>query len=151
MDRALPNNMSYVRIWIHAVWATKYRQPVLHRDIRHTIFEHILTNGRSKGIFIDRANGYVDHAHALISLGSEQTIAKVIQLIKGESAYWINKTGITQAKFQWQDRYYAVSVSESQIETVRDYIDRQESHHQQRTFAEEYMEFALTHHLSTIE
>ena len=143
--------MSYVRIWIHAVWATKYRQPVLTKNIRHEIFEHILANGRSKGIFIDRANGYVDHIHTLISLGPEQTIAKVIQLIKGESAYWINKNHITPAKFQWQNRYYAVSVSESRIENVRGYIDRQESHHQQRTFAEEYTEFALTHHLSTIE
>jgi hypothetical protein len=44
-------------------------------------------------------------------------------------------------KLEWQDEYFAVSVSESAIDTVRAYIDNQFSHHQKRTFAEEYEEF----------
>jgi hypothetical protein len=43
--------------------------------------------------------------HCLISLGIEQTIEKVIQLIKGESSHWINKTGLCKTKFGWQDEY----------------------------------------------
>ena len=51
------------------------------------------------------------------------------------------KNQLTKDKFSWQDEYFAVSVSESKIELVRNYIKNQEKHHQHKTFAEEYQEF----------
>lgn len=135
--------MPYVRVWIHAVWATKDRQPLLDSSIRSTLFNHILENAKSKGIFLDRINGYVEHAHALISLGSNQTISKTLQLLKGESSFWINNNGLIKEKFEWQDEYFAVSLDESQLDAVRHYIDHQEDHHKQKTFAEEYKELIL--------
>ena len=55
-------------------------------------------------------------------MGVDQTIQKTMQLIKGESSFWINKNCLTKEKFEWQDEYFAVSVSESIIDNVRDYI-----------------------------
>jgi len=133
--------MPFIRVWIHAVWSTKNREPLLTAEIRKAVFDHILTNAKSKDIFISAINGYTDHVHCLISLGSEQTISKVIQLIKGESSFWINKTGLTPQKFEWQDEYFSVSISESQLEKVRGYIDRQEEHHKTASFQQEYSEF----------
>lgn len=63
-----------------------------------------------------------------------------MQLIKGESSFWINKNQLTKEKFEWQDEYFAVSVSESIIDKVRDYIKNQEEHHKKKTFQEEYDE-----------
>lgn len=63
-----------------------------------------------------------------------------MQLIKGESSFWINKNKLTKEKFEWQDEYFAVSVSESIIDKVRDYIKYQETHHKKKTFQEEYDE-----------
>jgi REP element-mobilizing transposase RayT len=74
-------------------------------------------------------------------LGTDQTIQKVMQLIKGESSFWINKNKLTIDKFEWQDEYFAVSVSESMVDKVRDYIKNQEEHHRKKTFQEEYDEF----------
>lgn len=79
--------------------------------------------------------------HYLISLGSGQNIDKVLMLLKGESSYWINKNKIFGRKFEWQDEYFAVSMSESAINRVRDYIREQENHHKKRSFNEEYQEF----------
>jgi REP element-mobilizing transposase RayT len=62
-------------------------------------------------------------------------------LIKGESSFWINKNKLTIEKFEWQDEYFAVSVSESMLDKVRDYIKNQEEHHRKKTFQEEYDEF----------
>lgn len=90
---------------------------------------------------MDCLNGYSDHIHCLISLNKEQTISKVAQLIKGESSYWINKNHLTKTKFYWQDDYWAVSVSESQFESVRNYIHNQEVHHKKKSFSEEVAEF----------
>jgi REP element-mobilizing transposase RayT len=82
-----------------------------------------------------------DHVHTLISLGSEQSISKVGMLLNGESSHWINKQNLTSLKFEWQDEYIAVSVSESNIEIVRRYILNQEDYHRRRSFSEEYDEF----------
>ena len=100
-------------------------------------------NAKEKGIFIDFVNGYSDHCHCLVSLGVDQTIQKVMQLIKGESSFWINKQGLTKSKFEWQDEYFAVSVSESVIDKVRVYIKNQEEHNNKKTFQQEYDEFII--------
>jgi REP element-mobilizing transposase RayT len=105
------------------------------------VWNHIRDNAKEKGIFIDFVNGYSDHCHCLVSLGVDQTIQKVMQLIKGESSFWINKNGLTKDKFEWQDEYFAVSVSESIIDKVREYIKNQEAHHSKKTFQDEYDEF----------
>ncbi len=44
-------------------------------------------------------------------------------------------------KFGWQDDYFAVSVSESQVETVVAYIKNQEKHHATKSFEQEVNEF----------
>jgi putative transposase len=130
--------MSYLNIWIHFVWATKNRAPLLTKNIRQDVFKHIKDNGSLKNIHIDFVNGYVEHVHCLVSLNQKQTIADVAQLMKGESSYWINKHKLTKEKFEWQDEYFAVSVSEKDVNKVREYIKNQEEHHSTTTFAKEY-------------
>ena len=101
----------------------------------------MIEHSRCNGIFIDCINGSNDHVHLLISLGSEQNISRVIQQIKGESTYWLNRNGMFPFRFCWQEDYFAVSVSESQIDTVRKYIEEQIEHHRVKSFADEYQEF----------
>ena len=130
--------MPFVKVYIHFVWSTKNREPFLEtKEIRDKFWFHIKDNAQKKGIFIDFVNGYSQHCHCLVSLGIDQTIQKTIQLIKGESSFWINKEGLTKYKFDWQDEYYAVSVSESMIEKVHNYIKNQELHHSTHSYDDE--------------
>ena len=133
--------MPFVRVWIHLVWSTKNRQPFLTKEIRNKVFSHIKENAKEKKIFLDCINGEVDHVHCLLSLGTDQNISKILMLLKGESSHWINENKLCKTPFEWQDEYFAVSVSESQIDAVRKYIAGQEEHHRKKTFAEEYDEF----------
>ncbi|WP_262152273.1 IS200/IS605 family transposase [Chryseobacterium foetidum] len=134
--------MPFIKIYIHIVFSTDNRTPFLNTtDLRVKVWKHIKENASDKGIFMDMVNGYCDHCHCLISLGSNQNIEKIVQLIKGESSYWINKNNLTKEKFSWQDEYFAVSVSESKIELVRNYIKNQEKHHQHKSFEDEFQEF----------
>ena len=132
--------MGYVKIWVHLVWTPKKRKAILTKDIREKLFNHIRENARKKGIYIDFINGYTDHVHCLISLGSSQSIDAVMQLIKGESSHWVNKNKILREKFEWQREYFAVSVSESGIDRVREYIKNQQEHHKKKSFDTEYNE-----------
>lgn len=133
--------MPYIKVYIHFVWSTKNRYPYLKTsEIRKAMWLHIIQNAREKGIFIDFINGYTDHCHCLVSLSSDQNISKIMQLIKGESTNWFNKQGFIKEKFQWQKEYFAISVSESILNRVRNYIKNQETHHQKKTFQDEYLE-----------
>ncbi|OQX76670.1 MAG: transposase [Bacteroidetes bacterium 4484_276] len=129
--------MPHLRVWIHYVWSTKKRKPLMTKNIRRQIFDHIRENAKTKNIHLDFINGYTEHVHCLISMNANQTLAEIAQLIKGESSFWINKNKLTREKFGWQRRYWAVSVSHSDVDRVRDYIKNQESHHQQQTYAKE--------------
>jgi putative transposase len=134
--------MPHISVYIHFVWSTKNREPFLKtKELREKMWRHILENSRKNEIFIDFINGYNDHCHCLVSLGAEQTMSKIMQLIKGESAFWFNKQEIIQKKLEWQDEYFAVSVSESQLNRVRNYLKNQEEHHSNKTFQDEYDEF----------
>ncbi len=133
--------MGYIKIWVHLVWTTKNREPVLAADIRKQVFDHIRENAVDKGIHIDFINGYLEHVHCLISLGSGQNIDKILMLLKGESSFWINKAKIISKKFEWQDDYFAVSVSQSAVNSVREYIRKQEEHHRKHPFEKEYNDF----------
>ena len=133
--------MGFVKIWVHLVWTTKNRRPLLTQEIRLDIFNHIRENAEKKGIYVDFINGYLEHVHCLISLKSSQNIDKIMMLLKGESSFWINKNKISLGKFEWQDDYFAVSVSESALNRVRNYIKNQENHHKRKSFNEEYQEF----------
>lgn len=133
--------MPYIKTYIHFVWSTKNRVPYLDsKELRQKVWQHIKENSKEKGIFVDFINGYSDHCHCLVSLGADQTIQKTMQLIKGESSFWINKNKLCLEKFEWQDEYFAVSVSESMVDRVRNYIKKQEEHHSKQTFQIEYDE-----------
>ena len=134
--------MAYLSIWIHMVWSTKNREPLMNSvELRGKVFNHISENAAKKDIYLDCINGSFDHAHALVSLGSDQTIAKIAQLLKGESSHWLNQQNLIQRKFEWQDDYFAVSVSDSAVGQVRIYIKNQEEHHRKKLFLEEFTEF----------
>lgn len=133
--------MSHVKIWVHVVWGTKNHERVLSKDFRQQLFQHIRENANEKQIYIDFINGDMDHIHCLLALNADMTIAKVMQLLKGEAAYWANKNSLIKSKLEWADEYFAASVSESKLNQVRDYIKGQEEHHRKTTFKSEYEEF----------
>jgi putative transposase len=112
---------------IHAVWGTKNRLPYLTLDVKNKLIEHIKENARLKQIFIDTIYGHTEHLHCLIGLNADMSIAKTMNLLKGESAYWMNRS----------------SVSESVVAKVRRYILNQDEHHQRTTYAKEYNNFIV--------
>lgn len=134
--------MSWIRIWIHLVFSIKNREPYLSpKEKREKVIAHIKNNAKKKDIWLEEINGHKEHIHCLISLGKDQSISKISQLIKGESSKWINDEKLTKTKFYWQDDYWAVSVSESHLKDVKDYIRNQEDHHRIKSFTEEVDDF----------
>ena len=141
--------MSYVKIWIHIVWAVKERKKLLVKSLRPELIRHIKENAITKNIFIDEINCTSDHIHILISLGAKQTVSDVVRLLKGESSHWLNSK--KKIKFSWQEDYYAASVCESIVDKVREYIKNQEEHHRKKSFSEEAEEFLQKYGFGKVE
>ncbi len=137
--------MSYVKIWVHAVWGTKKKQPFLVGDFKTETLKHIVENAEEKGIEICCVNCWVDHVHCLIRLGPDQSIAGVIKMVKGEFSRWANQNKLTKKRFSWAREYYACSVSEGNLRKVKHYILNQERHHSKRTFQQEVAAYFEEH------
>ncbi len=134
--------MAHTNIWVHLVWGTKRREPLLEKSVRFEIFEHIRETARKKDIHVDFINGYVDHVHCLISMKAKQNIADIAQQLKGESSHWVNNEAkLLKHKLKWCEDYYAVSIGISGLDAVREYIKNQEDHHSRKSFVEECEEF----------
>jgi len=137
----------YFRLWIHLVWSTKGREPLMVDKIRKDIFFHIKEIGNDKGFHIDMVNGVEDHLHCLLSLNPRFSISSVVNELKGESSHWINEQKLIKQKFHWQRGFGAFSVSESNIERIRKYILNQEEHHKKMSVKKEWDLLLKKHNL----
>jgi REP element-mobilizing transposase RayT len=114
--------MLHVKIWIDAVWTVKNRKSILTSEIRRDLFDHIHQNALSKQILMEIVGGYHNPVHCLFRLRNNQTIENVMQLLKGESSFWFNNNDFSHFKLNWQKEYFAVSMSESHVGRVKNYI-----------------------------
>src|SRR5665647_353730 len=111
--------MSYVKIWLHCVWSTKTGDCTIPMSFRPALLRHFMENTTVNCIVLDTINAHEDHVHALINLGKLQNLATTMQYLKSESSFWINSQKILPDHFSWQDEYFALSISHSQIDRVR--------------------------------
>lgn len=152
--------MLFLKVYIHFVWNTKGKMSFFAtKEIRKTIWNHIRESAHKKGIRVDYINGYSDHYRCLIALNQEQGIPKMVEVLKGERTFWINKKGVSTESFQselppiqdagtnnkleWQDNYFTIVIGESELYKVNDYIQKhnqvkRKSNHKYDEFLFEY-------------
>lgn len=130
-------SQSYFSIWVHLVWATKKRQPLIHQKLKKPLYDKMREIADEKDFRLDFINGIENHVHVLVSIQPKQSISNVVQYLKGISSLWVNENGLTNERFEWQDGFSAFSVSPTQLFTVREYIKNQEKHHKGIGFEEE--------------
>jgi putative transposase len=132
---------SFNKIWIHAIWSTKERMPLISTAIEKSVHKFISEQLREMGCPVRIINGMPDHIHCLFLLNPQKSIADVIKQIKGSSSHYLNQKNLIADKFAWQTGYASYSVSESVVEKVFNYIKNQKEHHQKKSFQVEYDAF----------
>ncbi|MDR7369867.1 IS200/IS605 family transposase [Flavobacterium aquidurense] len=129
---------TYTQLYIHIIFAVKGRQNLISANWKNEIYKYItgiITNKEQKLIAI---NGMPDHIHILIGLKPDKSISDLVRDIKSNSSKFINDRKWINGKFEWQTGFGAFSYSHSQLTNVIKYIQRQEEHHKNKTFKEEY-------------
>ncbi|MES2680356.1 MAG: IS200/IS605 family transposase [Bacteroidota bacterium] len=138
---------SYNKIWLHVVFATKYRLPLIEPAIENQVHRHMRSQLMGCGCPVRIINGTADHVHLLFLQNPKMAVTDIIKQVKGNTSYWVNDQNLIRGKFSWQIGFGAFSVSESQLERVFQYIRHQKEHHAKKTFMTEYDEFIAAHGL----
>ncbi len=132
---------SLVRNYIHIVFSTKNREPLIHSSIEAELHSYLggICNKLDSQVF--KAGGYKDHIHILCSLSKKVPLMKLMEEVKSHSSKWIKTKGKEFSNFYWQDGYGAFSVNPTEIDAVVAYISKQHEHHSKKSFQDEYRAF----------
>jgi len=129
---------SHTRIYIHLIWATKNRERLFFGSPMEKTTSHLLEKAKSESIPFISLNIQPEHIHGIIDLPTDKCLADFMKKIKGECSFWINQSKLFPIKFNWGRGYGGYSVSASQLETVKRYIQNQDAHHKNKSFKGEY-------------
>ncbi len=135
----MPQSLSFVVI--HVIFSTKERHPFLESDSRSKLHAYLAEVARNAGCECYRVGGVADHVHLGIRLSRTLTIAELIENLKTSSSKWLKTQSPSLATFSWQHGYGCFSVGPTDLDSLCAYIDKQEKHHQTRTFQDEYRMF----------
>jgi REP element-mobilizing transposase RayT len=125
---------SYVLNYVHCVFSTKGRAQLIREP--EPLWAYLRGIARNCGYDILAVGGTDNHVHLLLSLPAGKHLVEVMRELKANSSRFM-KTNVFG--FAWQDGYAAISVSPSQVESVKQYIARQGEHHRRRTFDDEFV------------
>ena len=134
----MPN--TYSQIHVHVVFTVARRQNLIHHEFKDNLYRYITGIIQKRGHKLLAINGMPDHVHLLIGFRPEAALSDLIRDVKSFSARHINESGWLCEHFKWQEGFGAFSYSRSDVPAVIRYIRRQEEHHREQTFQEEYLE-----------
>jgi putative transposase len=124
--------MSYWRLFYHAVWSTKDRQPLIDSTWEKDLYGYLWGKATALECIPHAINGMPEHMHIVLSIPPRLTVAIIIGHLKGASSHRINEQFLA-GKFAWQEEYSVFSISESALEKVVGYVNMQKQHHANRT------------------
>jgi len=132
---------------MHCVFSTKERRPFLTPSIRDRLWPYLGGIARENGMKALAIGGVADHVHVLVSLPTTFSVAKAMQLLKGNASKWLRETfpELRTQGFTWQEGFGAFSISISGVEDTARYIQTQEEHHRKKNFREELEAFLKKH------
>jgi REP element-mobilizing transposase RayT len=132
---------SYTNLIYHIVFSTKDRRPLITPDYEVRLYDYIGGTIRRAGGISLELNGTEDHVHLLAKLRPDRALAEVLRDLKANATGWMHNVFPSLKNFSWQRGYGAFTVSQSNVEEVRQYIARQKEHHQKVSFRDEFIQF----------
>ncbi len=121
--------MPYWQLFYHAVWATRFREPLISAEVESAI--HGLLRGKAVGLGAEvfALNGMEDHVHMVISIPPKLSVAGFIGKVKGATSTRFNKASLLNRPFFWQEEYAVLSFDKKRLPRYVAYVRNQKDHH----------------------
>ena len=133
---------SFSQNYVHLVFSTKDHRKIIAKDWRPRLWAYLAGICKNYEMISLEIGGADDHVHLLLCLPPTLALAKAVLVLKSNSSKWMGEQGI---RFSWQEGYGAFSVSSSNLDQVRRYIENQEAHHRKTSFEEEFRALLRKH------
>ena len=118
-----------LRLYLHLVWATWDRLPLITPEIERPLYRCLQKEAQDKDCTVLALNGVADHVHLVVSFPTTITIAELVKQVKGVSSRFVNDQLSPGTKFKWQGFYSAFTVSRWDVNRIVTYVKRQKEHH----------------------
>jgi putative transposase len=125
--------MPYWRLHYHLVWATQDRQPFIGPEVESKLYALLVGKADELGIIVHAIGGVQDHVHMIVSIPPKQSVANVVQCLKGASSHNMNEALDHPLFFGWQPGYGALSLGEKQLPAAIAYVREQRIRHRDNT------------------
>ena len=131
-------SQSLTKIYAHLIFSTKNRERWLDHQIRPRVHGYLATVIRELDSPWAVVGGVEDHVHILFDIGKKTAPVKFVEQVKRESSKFVKTRGPKYGKFYWQRGYGMFSVSPKDRDEAERYVRRQEEHHRNLSFQDEY-------------
>ena len=129
---------SLVQNYMHIVFSTKYREPLIHPPYDKELYDYIGGICNRLDCQPITVGGYTDHVHILCKLSKKIALMKLVGKIKSHSSKWMKTRDDSLKDFYWQNGYGAFSVNPGDADGLVSYINNQFEHHNNKPFKEEF-------------
>ena len=118
------------RLLFHLVWCPKYRRRVLIGEVSRRLNELFAQACEVNDWELIQLNIQKDHVHMLIQTHPRESVAEVVQRLKGGSSMVIRKEFPELEEFLWGDSfwcdgYFAETVGQTNERMIQEYIKNQ--------------------------
>lgn len=119
-----------LEIYLHLVWTTWERQPLITSDIERRLYRQLEGEARNCGCVVLSMGGIEDHVHLLVEMPPTICISNLVKQLKGVFSLFVNEELQPPSHFKWRGSYAAFTVSRWDVSKIKKYIAQQKEHHQ---------------------
>ena len=125
---------SKAEYYLHFVWTTQQRTPLLTPDVEASLHRCIQAEARRLRCVVLALDGTAHHVHLVLQANPAYSPSQIMQGIKGVSSKFIADEFVRRADhpldwFHWQEGYGVFSFSSSQKPRVVGYVQNQKRCH----------------------
>jgi putative transposase len=119
-------------LYVHLVWSTKYRRPMIGEALGLQIPRLLVAKTRELGCIPLAVTCMPDHVHMAVRMVASVSPALLVGQLKGLSSFRVNqersRSGL-RGRFGWQEGYGAFSFDGRETPLVAQYIRGQRTRH----------------------
>ena len=124
-----PLRAPFTQLYVHLIWSTWDRLPLISESIRPRLHAAIATKCRQLRCEPMAIGSVADHIHVLVSLHPTVCVSNLTKEVKGASSHLVTHVITPSEFFKWQGAYRAFTIRKEDVPGVREYIQNQKQHH----------------------
>ena len=121
--------MSAHQIFIHLVWTTLDRQPMINEPTKTFLDDYFEKTAARQDVQIVDVEILRTHVHMVVRTPPRVDLPRLVQFFKGGSSHAASRLPGNILGLRWAPEYSATSVGPRQLDTVRQYFRDQAIHH----------------------